>query len=70
MKGIFTLLFLMLLVVGCNSSYTDYKHDCLYYIQNCTVEGGFCIPDKCNTNHTCNTDDIKLCSERFINGVK
>jgi len=52
---------LLLIVSGCESSYSDCKHDCLRYNQNCSIEGSFCIPSPCNTNHTCTKKDMQLC---------
>lgn len=57
---------LIILLVGCESSYNDCKYDCQRYIRNCSIEGSFCIPLPCDTNHTCNPNDVNYCFERCI----
>jgi hypothetical protein len=61
---IILLLLLSLIVSGCQNSYSDCKHNCLRYNQNCSIEGSFCIPSHCNTNHICSEKDMQLCIER------
>ena len=63
-KIVFILIMAIILsLVGCNNSYSDCKYDCLRYRLNCSIEGSFCIPSPCNTNHICSNDDVKQCNE-------
>jgi len=66
--GGFLLLTILILLSGCNSSYSDCKHDCLRYTQNCSIEGSFCIPPPCNTNHICNQEDVGICINKCSGG--
>ena len=61
MIGVIGMCIFMLLLVSCESSYTDCKSDCQKYMRNCSIEGSFCIPSPCNTNHICNSDDLIYC---------